>query len=74
MSTYLVKKTFKGAINGIYVREFAAGDRAVIDDADLARVAIAEGWIESHEDGEKSVSAAPKNKTAKAAPKNKAAE
>lgn len=73
MSRYLVKKTFKGAINGIYVREFVMGERALIDDPDLARVALDEGLIEAL-DGEKAAAAAPRSKAAKAAPKNKAAE
>ena len=61
MPDFVVKKSFKGAINGIHVREFVEGAHVEIDDADLARVALANGWIES-----------PVNKAIKAAPKVKA--
>ena len=46
MSTYLVRQTFKGAINGIHVREYIMGERAVIDDPELVRVALENGYIE----------------------------
>lgn len=48
MPKFEVKKTFKGALRGCFVREFAEGQIVEIDDTDLARVALEEGWIESH--------------------------
>lgn len=71
MGLFLVKQPFKGAIRGIHVREFVAGERAEIDDPDLARVALENGWIESYV-GKPASTEAPKNKAAKAAPKVKA--
>ncbi len=76
MAKYLVKQPFKGAIHGIYVRDFVAGERAEIDDPDLARVALENGWIESYvepiaEPEAKAATAAPKNRAMKAAPKEK---
>lgn len=73
MAKYLVKQPFKGAIGGIHVREFVAGERPEINDPDLARVALENGWIESYVEpaAEPEAKAAPKNKAAKAAPKSK---
>lgn len=82
MPKFDVKKSFKGALRGRYVREFAEGQIVEIDDPDLARVALEEGWIESHvepiaepeavePDEAKAATEAPKNKAAKAAPKSK---
>lgn len=79
MARYLVKVPFKGAIGGIYVRDFVLGERAEIDDPDLARVALEGGWIEpcaapDETAGETpapnaSAQKTPRNKAVKAAPK-----
>lgn len=74
MPKFLVKKPFKGAIRGIHVRDFVLGERVEIDDPDLARVALENGWIESHVEpptGEHAATEAPKNKALKKAPKVK---
>lgn len=73
---FKVKKTFKGAIRGCYVREFQAGEVVEIDDPQLVDVALAEGWIAVVAEvplGGKSKGAAPRNKAVPGAPENKSA-
>lgn len=70
MPKFLVKESFRGAVNGIHVVQFRAGSVSEIHDPDLARVALANGWIESHVEG-LAEPAAPKNKALKKSPKAK---
>lgn len=45
MGHYLVKRTTDGAINGCYVKTFVEGETVALDDADLAAVGVADGWL-----------------------------
>jgi hypothetical protein len=76
MPKFTVKKSFKGAIYGVHVRDFVEGETVEIHDPDLAQVGLRNGWIESYvEQPEAKAEApakAPRNKAAKVAPEAKA--
>lgn len=46
MAFYLVVRDTLGAVNGCYVTQFKAGETVKLDDADLAAVGLADGWLQ----------------------------
>lgn len=63
-----IKKSFDWAHRGCDIARYEAGQTVQTDDADLVRVACAEGWAEPV--GEKAAKPAA-NKALKGAPENK---